>query len=340
MKVLRLAIHQLEKESRTRGIKLYNSSNTLMILDPGIDRMFEEIHKSFELDKTRHCKFIPEQVTNTVMLNTNKYLMDERDEVFMDYTKASLDNLASRIENEVFATGGYYLFADYTFNETRYLAIILARKKDGFNIEFNDQASTFDFKDTKNINTDKLAMAYRLNTGIYANRATNDRNYMALVTNQGDKMSDYFIKWVNASEPVNGRIQTGILVSALKNIGSPDPEEDETTFQNRAYHYIYDYKKINKGSVNIDKISEYLYGDPALLRKYISEELDRDIDPDIRPDIGSLKSLIQIKAQVNGIIVTIEASRFGNDVDLLPGGLLIRNQSIINQIQSQRNAEE
>ncbi|PWS30473.1 nucleoid-associated protein [Pedobacter paludis] len=128
--------------------------------DPGIDRMFEEIHKSFELDKTRHCKFIPEQVTNTVMLNTEKNLLAETDEVFLSYTKASLDNLASRIENEVFATGGYYLFADYIFNETRFLCIILARKKDGFNIEFNDKASTFDFKDTKNINIYKLAMAF------------------------------------------------------------------------------------------------------------------------------------------------------------------------------------
>lgn len=340
MIVSKLAIHQLEKETKTRGIKLYNSSNSLMSPDPGINRMFEEIHKSFEMDKTRHCKFILEQNTNTVMLNTNRYLADQTDEMFLAYTKASLDNLASRIENEMFATGGYYLFADYTFNETRYFSIILARKKDGFNIEFNDRESKFDFKDTKNINTDKLAMAYRLNLGIYANRNTNDRNYMALVTNQGDKLSDYFIKWVNASEPINGKIQTNILVSALKNIGPLDPEEDETSFQNRAYHYIYDYKKANKGVVNIDKVSEYLYGDLERIRKFISEDLDKDIDPDIRPDVTALKSLIQIKAQVNGIILTIDANRFGKDVDVEHGVLIIRNQAIINQIEEQRKAQD
>lgn len=340
MKVTRLVIHQLEKEAKKIGIDLYHSSNALMPLTPAVDRMFEVIHESFEKDKTRHCKFKLEETSNSVLLNTNRYFADTTDALFLKYTKASLDTLASLIKNEIFATGGYYLFADYVINNNRFMTIILARKKDGFNVEFNAKAENFEFKDTENINTDKLAMGYRLNVGLYENRETIDRNYMALLTNQGDKLSDYFITWVNASEAVNGKVQTGILVNAIKHIGPIDPLEDAADFQTRAYNYIYDYKKANKGLVNIDNISEFLYGEKDRLRKYVEEKLEKEIDPDIRPDASYLKTLIQIKAEVAGIKVSIDSSKFGDSVTVVKDALVIKNQHLINQIQAQRLTNE
>ncbi|WP_288882979.1 nucleoid-associated protein [Pedobacter panaciterrae] len=335
MQVHKLVIHQLEKEAKVKGIKEYNSSEALMALNPGIDRMYELIHESFENDKTRHCKFKLEEVSNSVLLNTNHYLED--DDFFLKYTKASLDNLASRIENVLFASGGYYLFADYTVNQKRFMSIILVRNKEGFVIAFNDRKKNFDFNDTKNINTDKLAMGYRLNVNLYLNRETDpDRNYMALLTNQGDDLSDYFLEWVNASEAVNGKIQTGILINAIKQLGSDDPDEGEADFQGRVYDLIMSYRKGNKGSINIDNISEVIYGQKRRIRDYIELSLERDIDPDIRPDGSILKKLIQIKAQVKGINVTFDVSKLGNEVDYDGGVLIIRNENLVNQIKSQR----
>lgn len=341
MQVNRLVIHQLEKESQVRGIKLYNSSKSLMDINDGINRMFKEIHESFENDKTRHCKYKLEEASSSVLINTNNYLRAENDESFLKYTKASLDNLASRIENVMFATGGYYLFADYTYSSKRYMSIILARKKDGFNIEFNNEVNNFDFKDTENINTDKLAMGYRVNLGLYLNRDNEpDRNYMALLTKQGDRMSDYFLEWVNASEAVNGKIQTTILISAIKHLGALDENEDVSDFQNRVYGIISDIRKSNRGAVNIDTLSEIIYGDRKKIRYYIEEQLSKEIDPDIRPDATVLKKLIQIKAQVVGITLTINASKFGSEVEIDGDVLIIRNQNIVRQIERQRSENE
>lgn len=337
MKVHKLVIHQLEKEAKVKGIKEYNSSQSLMTLNPGIDRMYELIHESFENDKTRHCKFRLEETSNSVLLNTNHYLNDE--DFFLTYTKASLDNLASRIENVLFASGGYYLFADYTVNQKRFMSIILVRNKEGFVIEFNNTKKNFDFADTKNINTDKLAMGYRLNVNLYLNRdADPDRNYMALLTNQGDDLSAYFLEWVNASEAVNGKIQTGILISAIKQLGSNDPDEDEADFQGRVYDLIMSYRKGNKGSINIDNISETIYGERRKIRGFIEVTLDKDIDPDIRPDVATLRKLIQIKAQVKGINVTFDVSKLGTEIRYDGNVLIIENEALVNQIKSQRQS--
>jgi nucleoid-associated protein YejK len=336
MQVNRLVIHQLEKDAQTRGIKLYNSSSSLMAVTEGINKMYIAIHESFENDKTRHCKYRLEEDANTVLNNTNHYLSSEDDDTFLRYTKASLDNLAVRIENVIFATGGYYLFADYTYNSKRYMSIILARKKDGFHVKFNDASSTFNFTSTENINTDKLAMGYRVNLNLYLNQEEfPDRNYMALLTLQGDRMSDYFLEWVNASDAVNGKIQTGILISAIKHLG-PENGEDVADFQNRIFGLINDFRKGNGGSLNIDSLSEAIYGDRRKIRNYIEIELEKEIDPDIRPDAASLKKLIQIRAEVSGISLTINASKFGDEVSVDGDALIIRNPYLISQINRQR----
>jgi nucleoid-associated protein YejK len=340
MQVNRLVIHQLEKEPLKREIKLYNSSKSLMPINDGVNKMYALIHESFEKDKTRYCKFKLENTTNSVMLNINTYLSSISDESFLKYTKASLDNLASNLRKEMFATGGYYLFADYELNAHKFLSIIIARKKDGFNIEWLNENQAFNFLDTKNINTDKLAMGFRLNRNFYNLTGAEDRNYIALLTNQGDSLSEYFLDWVNASETVNGKIQSDILVTALKGIGSLDENEDDADFENRAYDALISYKKANKGKVNVDRISETLYGNPATLRTYIEGTLKKDIDSDIHVDGSVLKKLIQIKANVKGISVTIDSTKFTTDeVRIVDNTLIIANSTLVNQIKAQQAHE-
>lgn len=340
MQVNRLIIHQLEKEARQRGIMLYHSSDFLMPIHEGINRLYQLIHDSFEKDKTRHCKYKVDKTSNTVMLNTNKYLENLSDDIFIAYTKASLDVLASRIRHETFATGGYYLFADYNLGTKRYMSIVIARKKDGFNFEWKDTDNRFDFIDTKNVNTDKLAMGYRLNVDQYLNRNLSERNYIALVTNQGEVISDYFLEWVNASDSVSGKIQTNILVNAIKNLSLPEGENDEADFQNRAFDCIEQYRKANKGVINIDYISRTLYGDPSAIRTAIELELNQEIDPEFHVDSGILKKLIQVKAKVKGIYLTIDSSKFSTgEVSLETDVLIIRNQELIRQIWEQKNGQ-
>ncbi len=341
MKVHRLVIHQLEKDAKVRGIKLYNSAKKLMPINDGINRMYSLIHESFEKDKTRHCKFKTESTNNAVTLNINEYLRKSDDEVFLTYSQASLGELASAISKESFATGGYYLFADYTVTDRRYLSIIIGRKKEGFNFEWSPDKENFEFNDINNLNTDKLAMGFRINIGLFETKDTIDRNYIALVTNQGDSLSGYFLGWVNASDAVNGKIQTAVLVGAVKNLIPKEFIGEEADFLSRAFDHIDDYRKSNKGKVNIDDISQSLFGDKSIIRDYVENTLNKEIDPDIFADTSELKKLIQIKASVKGINLTIDSSKFATDeVSIVNGALIIRNSTIVNQIRSQQESHE
>jgi nucleoid-associated protein len=337
MQVRRIVIHQLEKEFGERGIKEYNSSKKLIPINDRVEKMCSLIHDSFEKDKTRYCKFELSKVNNSVMKNINAYMSDVKDEVFLLYTHASLDTLASSIQNETFATGGYYVFTDYEVNGTRYISIIIARKKDGVDFQWKDDAEVFNLLDSENVNTDKLAMGFRLNWPLYDAKETQDRNYIALLTNQGDKFSVYFTNWVNASGIVNSKIQSDILVSAIKNLGSGS-EEDDLEFEKRAYATIKSFKKANKGRVNINTISEALYGDSEKLRSYIESQLDKEIDAEIHIDHSSIKKLIQFEANVKGINLSFDSSKLGNEVRIVDNVLVIENSDLIRQIQEQNRA--
>jgi nucleoid-associated protein len=334
MLVKRLVIHQLEKESGVRDIKEYHSSKSLIPVHEGVNNMCALIHSSFEKDKTRYCKFQIQNINNTVMKNINAYMTNSSDDIFLEYSHASLDILASTIKKETFATGGYYVFSDYEVNGTRYLSIIIARKKEGFDFKWLDTQQMFDFLNGENVNTDKLAMGFRLNWPLYDTNQTQERNYIALLTNQGDKFSQYFTEWVNATDIVNAKIQSDILVNAIKNI-KIDTGEDEVEFERRAYATISSYKKSNKGKVNINNISEALYGDDQKIRTYIETQLQKEIDSEIHIDNSSLKKLVQIEASVKGINLTFDSTKFGNEVRIEDNVLIIENNDLINQIRLQ-----
>jgi nucleoid-associated protein YejK len=181
-------------------------------------------------------------------------------------------------------------------------------------------------------------MGYRLNVELYNSRLVEDRNYIALLTTQGESISEYFLEWVNASDSINGRVQTGFVVGAIKNLPLPENEDDEADFQSRAFGYIDSYRKGNKGVINIDAISQALYGNASSIRDYIENILDKEIDPEIHADLTALKKLIQIKAKVKGIDITIDSSKFSTDeVSLENDALIIRNQDLIRQIREQQN---
>jgi nucleoid-associated protein YejK len=175
-----------------------------------------------------------------------------------------------------------------------------------------------------------------LNWPLYDAQATPVRNYVALLTNQGDKFSAYFTDWVNATDTVNAKVQSDILVNAIKNIGAP-PGEDEVEFELRAFRSIAGYRKSHKGKVNIVDISQLLFADPDRIGNYILNELQLEIDSDIFLDAASLRKLVQIEASVKGINLTFEAGKFGNEVHIEDDLVIINSRDLVDQIRAQQS---
>ncbi len=336
MNVYRLIIHELEKEAKSTSIT-YKSSDSLLEINDGTTNLVTQIHNSFDKSLSQYSKFDTSKTTNAVYLNTNKYLANDDDDTFIELSKTSLSDLADDIKREPFATGGYYLFMDYIENGYRYISIIILRNTNAFNIKWG--GNKFSVDPTENLNIDKLAMGFRLNCNLY-NVPGEDRNYIALVSNQGDDLSKYFIKWVNADKVISNQVNTKTLVNIIKDLGPTDSTIDRGEFERTVFEWINLYRKQNSNTIDIDKLSESLYGNSLAIRDYANRELNTEIDPIFRVHPNELRRLVRLRAVTKGISVTIDTDKFDSEeVVIMNGTLIIKNKSIVESIEQQRRSE-
>jgi len=334
MQVKRIIIHELIKVAHSSEVE-YKSSSNLIALNEGINKLVEHVHTAFDQSITKYSKFDISKTTNAVYSNIDKYLKEEEnDDQFIRFSKASLGELAILIEREPFATGGYYLFIDYLDNGHNYIAIIIVRNKDAFNIRWNGR--DFNVDETENVNIEKLAMGFKINCGLYLDNH-DTRNYLSLISHQGDDLSRYFTIWVNAAYVIDSRTNTRQLIGVLKEIGAPEGYENPDDFQRDIYDWIDGVRKANKNVVNIDTLSEVFYGNRMFIRDYAQQRLNKEIDPTFNVNGNELKKLIRFKATSKGLSVSIDIERFVNgDVKLQDGLLIINDRKVYNELVNQR----
>lgn len=337
MQVNRLIIHELIKEAQSNFVD-YKSSSNLININAGIDNLIEHVHAAFEQSITKYSKFKEANTSNSVYFNINRYLNGENtDDQFVAFSKASLNELAALIQREPFATGGYYLFVDYVENGFNYISIIIARNKDAFNIKWT--GNNFNVDSTENVNIDKLAMGFRANCGLYLDK-DDTRNYIALISHQGDELSKYFIRWVNADLIIDNKANTRQLISIIKDIGAPEGYENPDEFERHVHDWIDAYRKANQNTINVDVLSEAFYGKKTAIRDYSQNTLHREIDPVFKVSISDLKRLIRYKASTKGLSVSIDIDKFiKEEVELRDGMLIIKDQTIYEELQRQRQEQ-
>ncbi|ULT28825.1 hypothetical protein KUH03_08570 [Sphingobacterium sp. E70] len=74
------------------------------------------------------------------------------------------------------------------------------------------------------------------------------------------------------------------------------------------------------------------------MRKYAEEEYGQELDSEFKIHTDSLKKLIRFKAAVKGLTISLDIGLFQNDtVVLKDNSVIIRNQSIYDQLLKQRN---
>lgn len=337
MEVKRLIIHELIKEAQSSDIE-YKSSSNLVNINTGISKLIDHVHKAFDQSITKYSKFDETNTTNSVYRNIDKYLKEKSDdEQFISFSKTSLSDLAILIKREPFATGGFYLFVDYVENGFNFISIIIVRNKDAFNINWT--GDNFNVGETENINIEKLAMGFRINCGLYLDEG-DTRNYIALISNQGDELSKYFTTWVNAGYVINNSINTRQLIEVIKEIGAPEGFDNPDEFERSIYDWITAYKRINENVINVDALSDAFYGSRGYIRDYAQKTLKKEIDPIFKVSATELRKLIRYKATAKGISVSIDIERFVNEeVVLSEGMLIIKDPKIYNELVRQRNEQ-
>ncbi|MBI3717593.1 MAG: nucleoid-associated protein [Sphingobacteriales bacterium] len=338
--VSRYIIHEVHKEFKVIGATV-EPSLQVPVIDDFAKKLIEETHKSFGMSTSlKNTKFEDGHSTPFHTGLTN-YLDLETEDDFYSYTINSLNDLKERIENEQFATGGYYLFADYHFDARRYVSAILLRKKSGIN--FQKVNNVFRPVEGETLNIEKIAMGFRLNYGIFISDDP-DKNYVALITTQQDKLSGYFRKWVQAAGIISNDKNTSALVKIINSIDIPVDENGASKYPSREEmkKAFYDVVEQSPGkSVNLMQLSQYFYGEAQ--EQYISEYAQQNsitIDTEFKRSSTVLKKLITIRAKTPGIELNVDYDKLNaNEVDVQDNIVIIRSQAIVDQINQQRNEQ-
>lgn len=344
--VERYIIHFLDKK-KNETTATVDYSQKVSQSDEFSKVLTESLHKSItESASLKNTKF-KQNNTNDFSTLLDNYLElseDSDDQSFLDFTK-SLEKLREEVENKPFATGGYYLFIDYSVGTGRYISVVVLRKKEGLNVVKKEGVYTLD--NTENLNIDKIAMALRLNFTIYLNSDTelDKNNYLALITTQHDgEVSEYFRDWVNAGDMIKNSENTKNFIRIIKNIDMPLNEHGEESFKtlDEFKRAIFDYIKDKKSkTINLLDVSTHFYGEAN--KNKISDTARSygiDIDNEFKKDARIVRELITIKASVDGIILSVDYDKINPDeVDLQEDYILIKNKKLANKLKIRYNAE-
>lgn len=344
MKVNRFVVHELIKEVKKKEETAAEPelilSTKLATIDDSSELLLEEIHKSFSGHTSLKHTHFADRNDKVFKKTFETYVASMTDELFYKFSEDSLKELKADITTKPFATGGYYIYSDYEFDNKQFISVVLLRKRPGLNLILKD--GVFAVSTTENLNIDKIAMGFRLNYQIYKSDES-ERNYIALITNQQDKLSGYFKDWVVAAGVISDDKNTNALIRILNNIDLPkndDGSEKYTreNFKKACFDFVDQHPD---KQVNLKNLSIYLFGedkDTALNDYANSNQII--IDNEFKRNSASWNKLITIKAKVEGIELNVDYSRLNdNEVDVQEDKniIIIRSEALVKQIIERKN---
>ncbi|RUA29821.1 MAG: hypothetical protein DSY77_14670 [Bacteroidetes bacterium] len=335
IKIRQIAIHYLEKEAKKTKADI-DYSNQPIEKNDFATNLLEQVHNAINSSPSLKNATFKEDEENKFTKTLTQYIENPTEDKFDSFTH-SLDLLKEKVEKEPFAKGGYYLFADYTADKSRYLSVILLRKKPGINIIKKGGAYVLD--STENINIEKIAMGLRLNFSIY-NAEADDRNYLALITTQQDgEVSEYFKEWVLAAGLIKNSVNTENMIKIVKTIDLPVDDEGNELFGRGEFHRaVFEYVNNRKDKrINLFEIGEVFYGaeQKTALRDF-ADANGITIDSEFKRDAPKWKSLISIKASVPGININVDYDKFGqNGVEIKADKVIINSKELAALMQRQ-----
>ncbi len=219
------------------------------------------------------------------------------DEEFLEYSREVLGHLETIIQGKTGAKGGYLLLADYDDAEGSRHAVFLIRNTTGR--IFRRTRTGFDIEPVTHLDTNQLAMACRVDVGRYRRAAT---TYLELTHRSETEVSAYFSDWIGAEETVSARDMTQSLHDLLASVELPsDPETGEMISQAATFERAYEHVRASPSKVvDIDALSEELYGSPAVLAKAAKDQ-GIALESEFRYDTATLREMVMMRVQAEGI---------------------------------------
>jgi nucleoid-associated protein YejK len=334
MQIQRIIVHEVQKEANRKDTKLV-LSDQLIPLSPESTRLVETLSKSYNSDKIIYGVF---------NLDPSSYFPNRYDKYrsastvtdkdFISMTRDQISGILSFMSIKNFAKGGYFLFSEYENNGTTFYGIFLLRDTAGNTLK--RVGNTFEVNSVEYLDTNHLAMAFRLNKPNY-NKI--EGNYISFTKRNQPDVSEYFTDWICAIKLESSTEFTEKLYEIINAI--PLPKNPETAVDytiDEVRNMVYDHARSNgQKNINLKSLSGHIYGDESTIQTYATDN-DIEIDTEFRFDRNALKKFIQLAIDVDGIKLKFSRGDFGSKVRLGEGDpnmIIIESKEFAKKLRSE-----
>lgn len=244
-------------------------------------------------------------------------------EGFQQFSRETMQALQLSLQGITGAKGGYLVYADYTASEARHLGIFLVRDTEGILFDKDDHHRSFGLKPITYLNTEKLAMAGRINIDRFRSGHARCLELIKYASSQRT-ISEYFTNWIGLDRPESTRELTRSFLDMVEQLPPPVDEESGEPmaahdFQEKVRAFALDAPL---GTISIKNFDDTFYPDQPRAQPFIEDQA-LPLQDDFRFDPSTLKRHFQHRLSANGL--SIQFSR----QDVAEGRIRIEGDEII-----------
>lgn len=308
MNVSKVIIHEIEKRQGHREAFL-TSSKDLLPIEERTNKLIEQLNKSFgneskivrtEFEELERHFFKPE---------LDNLLKENNDRHFYEFSILTINQLRNKLQDSPFATGGYYVFVNYENLGREYLGIFIVRDSDKLLFKRNENNTGFEIDEATIVDTEKLAMACRIDIGRYSE---DEIRYLQFTNYLKQDISDYFIHWIEANVAHKSRDDSNQLIKILNNIKLPiDPDTDKIFTEDKFFEKVYNHINSTSKVVRLKELSASFWDDENFLLNYV-EENDIEINNEFRAISAIVKKLKFREIKADNIRIIFKQGNLNN----------------------------
>lgn len=329
-----LIIHELVKEADSPEATLFLSQDTAFI-DEKSHNLVEKLNEIFEQKSDTLQGFFssPEDALFPGYFQ-DLVNADFGEPAFLHFSKESMQALQLSLQGVTGAKGGYLIYALYEVFEVQLLGVFLIRDTEGMVFEKKDHS--FNLNPITYLNTDKLAMAGRIDISKFSQ---NNSRCLELIkhTKSQKTISEYFINWIGLDQPESSRSLTKTFLNMVEELPLPKQADSnqvmtESEFKEEVMNFAMSrpYK-----TIKLEEFDQEFYGDEKITKEFIQEN-EIQIDSEFRFDHNTIKKLFNFRATSEGLTLSFNQKHISSGmISLEDDRIIIKSDLLLEKLWKQ-----
>lgn len=328
----KIIIHFINKEQGKQPF--LDASTDCLEINEKVNNLTERLNDAFRKDeKVLKAEF---KVDKKIFQEKSRnYIDTNTQDDFVDFSIKSLERMVDLLKGKNLATGGYFVFIDYIYRNINYLGVFMVRDIEEIIFKKSKENSNYTVNTTTIVNTNKLAMAVRVDKSKSFN---NELRYLHFTYRQSHK-SDYFIDWIEAELADKSIDDSKALIYLINNLLDDEfpinPETNQRYESQEFRKHLLSHINSTGRIVRIKELSMNYWGDEDFLINK-ADELGIDFSNEFQADEKIIKRLDAYDIK-SGKVRLIFSQK---DID---DGIIFKgddNQIIINSVELSKAFDE